>query len=268
MAISVAEFLAGGLMKLQYSPVWWPIFLLFLSCLTTAACLSTRAGRNEKPISLAIVVDPTTDVSSSHGTDKVPFLDQTRMLVHDRIVSKLRPGDDLSCVGVTANSSHFSDVIVLQFPSARTTGEQGKFLEFRKQAEKGVENWFVALRDAPPCKDPTKLCSDIYGSMLLAASSLRRSAEKQKLMIAFSDFQENIRGPSSISEGSFEGIDIVALFAFPKSRKPHDYEPFRQALIKTLRKGNPRSIRVLFPAESPTFNLEEALRELRRSANV
>jgi hypothetical protein len=255
-------------MKLQYSPVWWPTFLLFLSCLTSAACLNSRAGRNEKPISLTIVVDPTTEVSSSDGPDKVPFLDQTRMIVHDRLVSKLRPDDDLSCVAVTANSSQFSDAMVLEFPSGRTTGEQAKFLEFRKQAEKRVENWFVALRDAPPCKDPTKLCSDIYGSMLLAASSLRRSPEKQKLMIVFSDFQENIRGPSSIPEGSFEGIDVVALFAFPRSRKPNEYEPFRQALIRTLQKGNPRSIRVLFPAESPTFNLEEALGQLRRSANV
>ncbi len=240
--------------------------LLAFSCILLSACLNTNEDRAVTVVAIAVVFDPTTelDMNSVPGAGNTSFQDQIRSTVRDRIVSKLQPNDDLACVSVTDNAPQVSNTLLFDLPPDRTSKEKKKFLESREQAKITVDKWFETLRDSPPCKDPRKPCSDIWGAMLLAADALRRSDNKGKLMIVFSDMQENIRKSSSLPPASLANIDVVVLFAFPRSKRPTDYEPFRLELLKVVNTANPRSARVLFPAEAPTFNYEEAVGELRR----
>jgi hypothetical protein len=255
-----------------------PVLILALAILIGISGCQNEPVQPELKQSVAIAVnfDPTTEIESIiQKSEKAisdllaeekqkKFRDEIQAAVLLRIVAKLQPSDVLHLSSVSRNSLQTVTPLSCELPTARNNKERQRFLAARENAKQKVEKWFEITGNNPPCPNSKTLCSDIFNSVLASAHFLK-SKPARKVLFAFSDMQDNITRIKSFPPDAFRDIDIVILYAFPISKSPKDYEPFRQHLLETFKTGNPRSVRVLFPTEARTFNFEEFMTEIRRN---
>lgn len=253
------------------------LIILILSITGISGCSNETPTPNLKQtVTIAVDFDPTTEIEtivqkSEKGTlvlsaeDKQKmFRDEATAIVTEKIVAKLLPSDVFYISSVSHNSQQTSVPISFELPSGRNNKEKQKFLSVRENNKQKVGEWFETVGNNPPCPNNKTLCSDIFSSVTASARFLQKSKNSRKALLIFSDLQDNITRVKSFPPETLQDIDVIILYAFPISKSPKDYEPFRQCLLEIFKTGNPRSVRVLFPTEARSFNFEEFMTEMRR----
>ena len=216
--------------------------------------------RNTPSIDFSVVFDPTTVID----TTTEEFLGEVKPIVANSIAAKMQPADAFSLFAVSANSFQTIEPISIQLPLARNRNEQNLFLNKRNELYQKVGVWFDNIKANPPCHHQKTPCSDIYSSILIAAQSLRESKTSRQVLWVFSDMQENITHIQKLPKDSLQNIEVVILFAFPQSKNPKDYEPFRQQLTNIFETAKPRSLKIHFPSEARVFDFQKFIDVLRR----
>jgi len=238
-------------------------FKIFIAWILGTIALFTCACRNaqvvEESLSAAVVVDPTTVLEGSS------FLQDANGRVRQLIDSCVLPDDSFLLFSVASNSNQQASSLNLDFPTARNLAEKKRFIEFRAESSSKADGWFAQLK---PCGDPREECSDIYSSISAAAQALKRTDSERKLLLVLSDMQENVREYRSLPPESLRGIDVVVLYAFPKSRNPGDYEEHRRSIMDLMLTGRPSTVVILFPAEASAFDLASEIKKIRRGRGV
>lgn len=220
------------------------ILILIALSLITVGC--NRAIMEFDPVSVSTITDPT-----------VPeFVDNMRF--HNQaIAARLLPGDSMFATSVAANSRQDAAPVVFPALPARNQAEITNFIAKRNTFVKDLEAWHKKLTSNPPRR------SDILNSIGVCADHLHATQAGRKVLLVMSDMQDNVTRGRSFSI-SLENIDVVVLFAYPPSRKPGDYEAFREGLTHMFQKGHPRSLRILFPTDAASFDANAYLNGLRR----
>ncbi len=252
------------------------VLLVIVTTALTVACQGVSTGPDTRSsVAVAITFDPTTELEPpAQGSDDGSplqrgeswgvFRAECKVAAIEKILPKLLPGDAFYISSISRNSLQTAQPISLELPPARNIKEKQTFLTQRGNATKRVGDWFDAIGDNPPCANTKTLCSDIFGSITASANFLIKSKASRKVLFAFTDGQDNITRAGSFPSKAFQNIDVVVLYAFPVSRFPKDYEPFRERLLDVFSTGTPRSVQVLFPVEARSFDFEKYVNEIRR----
>jgi hypothetical protein len=245
------------------------IFVAALLILCAACEPVTPPPDRRASVSTSIVIDPTVELepvlAPSADDSRHVFVKDCRSIVIDHILPHVVPGDVVHLTSISQNSAHGGQPVRLAFPRARNNRERQAFIGLRGSSIEQVGSWFGGIAEHLPCVDPKTPCSDVFSAVRTAAGLLSQDRTERKVLVILSDGQDTTAAQrTAFAANAFQGIDIVVLYAFPPSRRPADYEPYRMQLINTLAAGHPRSIRVLLPTEARSFDLAAFIDQLRR----
>jgi hypothetical protein len=137
------------------------------------------------------------DVSGTYADEK----DEVAMILKRDVLPGLLPGDTLLVIRIDSESYGKDNLEALMTLDARPSRANAQKLELARRLDA-----FARTRHASPH-------TDIQGAMMLGTDYLRELPSSSRVMLVFSDLEQDLPDGTrrSLEEGEFEGIEVVAM---------------------------------------------------------
>jgi hypothetical protein len=190
------------------------------------------------------------DVSGTYADQKV---DVVRLLKRD-VVPALVPGDSLLVIRIDSQSYEKANLEALLTLDARPSQANAQKLALAKQLDAFAANSSVAKH------------TDIRGAMMLGAEYLKELGSGSRVMLIFSDLEEDLPGGMrrELDPTEFEGVEVMAVNVKRLERDGMDPDAFRKRLIAWQERAAASSARGWRTIQDET-RLAEVLAEARES---
>ena len=186
------------------------IGLLGVLALVVAVTACSDARRYDQAICVLI------DVSGTYAEEKAEVV----RIIKREILPAMMPGDTLLVIRIDSESYQQDNVEALvSFDSRPSRANAQKLAASRKLDE------FAA-------SDTRSIHTDIEGAMMLGAEYLHELASGSRVMLVFSDMEQDLPAGTrrTIAEDEFEGIRVVAMNVKRLSGDAADPQVFRSRL--------------------------------------
>ncbi|HKX27904.1 MAG TPA: hypothetical protein VJ302_09445 [Blastocatellia bacterium] len=219
---------------------------LFLALLIFASCrLPTLTPATVKTaVATATLVD---------GSESFRYLDEALQGVTG-LAKTLQPDDSLWLGAISANSAQLIDPVYFRPFRAETIDEIKAYLEKRRRLQSEIDHWFTKV------KESKQSSSDVCSAMHSAIYALHQAPATRKLLLVYSDFNDNVTRECNFS---LTGIEVRLLYVYPADRNPRKYREYAAHVKELIEVGHPASLEVLFPVQAKTFDPEKFISVLR-----
>jgi hypothetical protein len=216
--------------------------LALLAALALAGCADGR--RFDQAVCVLV------DVSGTYADQKA---DVVRLLKRD-VIPALVPGDSLLVIRIDGQSYEKGNVEAMLTLDARPSQANAQKLALAKQLDDFATSAAVAKH------------TDIRGAMMLGAEYLRELGSGSRVMLIFSDLEEDLPGGMrrELDPLELEGVDVMAVNVKRLSRDGRDPEGFRRRLGVWQERAAASSARGWRTLQDET-RLAEVLAEARES---
>jgi hypothetical protein len=217
-----------------------------LLALVAALALSGCADGRRYDQAVCVLVD----VSGTYADQKA---DVVRLLKRD-VLPALVPGDSLLVIRIDGQSYEKANVEALLTLDARPSQANAQKLALAKQLDAFAADASVARH------------TDISGAMMLGAEYLRELGSGSRVMLIFSDLEEDLpRGTRrKLDPTEFEGVEVMAVNVKRLRRDGMDPDAFRKRLGAWQERAAASNARGWRTLQDET-RLAEALSEVRES---
>jgi len=190
------------------------------------------------------------DVSGTYADQKA---DVVRLLKRD-VLPALVPGDSLLVIRIDGQSYEKGNVEALLTLDARPSQANAQKLALAKQLDAFAANRSVARH------------TDISGAMMLGAEYLKELGSGSRVMLIFSDLEEDLPGGvrRELGPTEFEGVELMAVNVKRLQRDGRDPDVFRRRLTGWQERVAASSARGWRIVQDET-RLAEVLAEVRES---
>jgi hypothetical protein len=190
------------------------------------------------------------DVSGTYADQKA---DVVRLLKRD-VLPALEPGDSLLVIRIDGQSYEKGNVEALLTLDARPSQANAQKLALAKQLDVFAANRSVARH------------TDISGAMMLGAEYLKELGSGSRVMLIFSDLEEDLPGGvrRELGPTEFEGVELMAVNVKRLQRDGRDPDVFRRRLTSWQERVAASSARGWRTVQDET-RLAEVLAEVRES---
>ena len=216
--------------------------LALVAALTLTSCADSR--RWDQAVCVLV------DVSGTYADQKA---DVVRLLKRD-VVPALVPGDSLLVIRIDDQSYEKANVEALLTLDARPSQANAQKLALAKQLDAFAANRSVAKH------------TDIRGAMMLGAEYLKELGSGSRVMLIFSDLEEDLPGGMrrELDPREFEGVEVMAVNVKRLQRDGMDPDVFRQRLTSWQERVAASSARGWRTVQDEA-RLADVLAELRES---
>ena len=217
-----------------------------LLALVAALALTACADGRRWDQAVCVLVD----VSGTYADQKA---DVVRLLKRD-VLPALEPGDSLLVIRIDGQSYEKGNVEALLTLDARPSQANAQKLALAKQLDVFAANRSVARH------------TDISGAMMLGAEYLKELGSGSRVMLIFSDLEEDLPGGMrrELDPAEFEGVEVMAVNVKRLQRDGMDPDVFRRRLTAWQERAAAASARGWRTVQDET-RLAEILADVRES---
>jgi hypothetical protein len=217
------------------------------AALAVAALSMGCAGKNDYTQAICVLVD----VSGTYAEER----SEVATILKREVLPAMMPGDTLMLIRIDSQSYEKDNLVTLTTLDARPSQANAQKLALAKALDAFAAGNEVAGH------------TDIEGAMLLGTDYLGELASGSRVMLVFSDLEQDLPDGTrrAIDTGEFVGIDVVAMNVKRLDRDNADPEVFRARLAQweaTLRAAGAAGWRTIMDARQ----LPDHLSGLREAA--